>query len=183
MKVLVLPGAGAGRGGAQFSRTLFSGRKLMVITASSSEVTLTGTSTGAVWTISAHLCSPRLGPAAAPAAPCPSLVVPLACLLSFRDSALGGEGKCPSAHACIPAPQTMMAPRRCSLNALCVAFYFYFIEVWLTYKVVLVSGVQHSYPGMYIYFSGFFSIIGCYTTWSRVPCALHEVLVVYLFPM
>ena len=57
----------------------------------------------------------------------------------------------------------------------------YFIEVWLIYNVMLVSGVQHSDLDMYLYifththifFFRFFSPIGYYKILSTVPCALQ----------
>ena len=53
-------------------------------------------------------------------------------------------------------------------------FYFYFISIELIYNVVLVSGVQQS--DIYI-----FSHIGYYRILRRVPCAIQQVLVNYLF--
>ena len=64
---------------------------------------------------------------------------------------------------------------------------FFLIEVLLIYNVVLVSGVQQSDSIIYIYryryilFFIFFSIIGNYKIWNTVPCAIQQVLVVYLF--
>ena len=50
---------------------------------------------------------------------------------------------------------------------------------------MLVSGVQHSdsviYISIYISFFRFFSLIGYYKILSIVPCAIQQVLVVYLF--
>ena len=68
--------------------------------------------------------------------------------------------------------------------------YFYFLNVigvQLTHNAVLVSGVQQSEAviqlRMYTYpFPfGFFSHIGHYTVLSRLPCAIQQVLVTYLF--
>ena len=59
------------------------------------------------------------------------------------------------------------------------------MEVELIYNVVLVSGVQQSdsviHECIYIFFFRFFSIIGYYKILRTVPCALQQVLVVYLF--
>ena len=59
-----------------------------------------------------------------------------------------------------------------------------FIGVQLIYNVVLVSAVQQSESAkLYIYprFFRFFSHIGHYRVLSRVPCAIPQVLISYLF--
>ena len=47
--------------------------------------------------------------------------------------------------------------------------FFFLIEVWLIYSVVLVSGVQKSD----IFFFTFFSIIVYYKILNIVPCAIQ----------
>ena len=70
---------------------------------------------------------------------------------------------------------------------------FYFIEVQLIYKAVLISTVQQSDPVIYIYIYIythtyvypflFFSIMVYPRILSIVLCAIQKVLVVYLFYM
>ena len=62
-------------------------------------------------------------------------------------------------------------------------FFWFFIGVQLIYNVVLVSAVQQSESVIYIYplFFRFFSHIGDYRVLSRVPCAIQQVLISYLF--
>ena len=48
-------------------------------------------------------------------------------------------------------------------------FFFFLIEVWLIYSVVLVSGVQKSDT----FFFRFFSIIVYYKILNIVPCAIQ----------
>ena len=59
------------------------------------------------------------------------------------------------------------------------------IGVQLIYKVVLVSGVQQSKPVIHIHISTpllrFFSHIGHYWALSRIPCAIHQAPISYLF--
>ena len=68
------------------------------------------------------------------------------------------------------------------------SFFFFlliFIGVQLIYNVVLVSGVQQKVTQLYIYmyplFFRFFSHIGHYRILGRVPCAVQQVLISYLF--
>ena len=65
---------------------------------------------------------------------------------------------------------------------LCLKIFF---GIWLIYNVVLVTGVQKSESVIYIYiyplFFRFFSYTGHYRVLSRVPCAIQQVLISYLF--
>ena len=59
-----------------------------------------------------------------------------------------------------------------------------FIGVQLIYNVALVSSVQQSESVIHIHISlffRFFSHIGHYRVLSRVPCAIQQVLISYLF--
>ena len=52
---------------------------------------------------------------------------------------------------------------------------YVFIEVYLIYNVLLVSGIQQSDSVIHIYLSfiRFFSIIGYYKILNIVPCAIQ----------
>ena len=74
-------------------------------------------------------------------------------------------------------------------------FFLFYIGIWLIYNVALVPGIQFSdsdtHTHLYIYISRkrekqlfcyrFFSHIGYYRILSIVPCAIQQVLAVYLF--
>jgi len=47
----------------------------------------------------------------------------------------------------------------------------YFIEIWLIYNAVLVSGIQHSDPVLYIYIS---SVHLSLMSYSLQPCGLQH---------
>ena len=71
------------------------------------------------------------------------------------------------------------------LRIYCLSFSFsVFIEERLIYNVVLVSSIQQSdsvYIYIYMFFFTFFFFIGYFKILSRVPCAIQQVLVGYLF--
>ena len=59
------------------------------------------------------------------------------------------------------------------------------LNTYLIYNVVLASALQQSdsviyYIYIYLFFSKFFSHLGCYRILNRVPCAIQSVLVGYL---
>jgi len=57
--------------------------------------------------------------------------------------------------------------------------FFFLIEIYLVYNVVLVSSI-HSDSFIYIFFFfRLFSIVGYYKIQSIVPCAIQQSLVVY----
>ena len=52
----------------------------------------------------------------------------------------------------------------------------YFIEIWLIYNAVLVSGIQHSDPVIYIYISVQFISHSCLTLCNPVDCSTQASL-------
>ena len=63
--------------------------------------------------------------------------------------------------------------------------YFIFIEIYLIYNIVLVSGVQHSDSVTYVIYIHIFQIVFHYRLLQdaeyTVPCGIQEDLIVYLF--
>ena len=63
-------------------------------------------------------------------------------------------------------------------------YLFIYIDVELIYNISLVSGGQQSDSFIHTYissFSRFFSLLGYYQIWCRVPCAIQQDLVGYVF--
>ena len=68
--------------------------------------------------------------------------------------------------------------RLCETLLMPVLFFFNFIEIYLTYSVVLVSDAQqtdysHTYIYIYFFFFRLFYIIGYFKILRIVPCAIQ----------
>ena len=68
-----------------------------------------------------------------------------------------------------------------SHNALDYYYFKNFIGGWLTYNVVLASGLQQSEPVVHIHISIIFSHTGYYRILSRFPCAISRFLLLVSF--